>query len=204
MCPNKYILVPCTTKDGIFFRSLTTPLVQKKIVQSNCICVHISSTPLLLVRTQSTIENRYLAPTFSNPLSILKCYKVSSEVLLEKDYVQLCNPIYLEFYNSKTGSSSQPYVGSLLILLCPEQGMATKFALHRAVFRVTSGPADIQIFPTFVSVVGFTHVDISSSSKPKLSSAPLQVKSSVPTYATFIIFLDTYASLTNVFLILRL
>ena len=73
-----------------------------------------------------------------------------------------------------------------------------------AVFRITLGPADIQIFSTFVSVAGFTHVAISSSSKPKLSSVPLQVKSSVPTYATFIIFLGTYASLTNVFLILRL
>ena len=73
-----------------------------------------------------------------------------------------------------------------------------------AVFLVPSDLADIPIFPTFVSVVGFTHFGIATPSKPKLSSAPLQVKSSVPTYATFNIFLGTYASLTNMFLILRL
>ena len=87
---------------------------------------------------------------------------------------------------------------------CMPCSLAAPATRLRAVFRVTSGPADIQIFPTFVSVAGCTHVDISSSSKPKLSSAPLQVKSSVPTYATFIIFLGTYAFLTTVLLILRL
>ncbi len=67
---NEFIVPHCTIEGGSLFHSLTTSLVKNNFVQSSCL--HLSFTPLLLVRGVLSIENILLAYTFVNFLRILK------------------------------------------------------------------------------------------------------------------------------------
>ncbi len=60
------------TEGGSLFHSLTTSLVKNNLAQSCCTCLHLSFTPLLLVRDVSSTENSLLASTLVKPFSILK------------------------------------------------------------------------------------------------------------------------------------
>ena len=61
-----------TTDGGSLFHSRTTTLVKKNLVQSEFTCLHLSFTPLFLVRKVSSIINNVDLSTFVKPLSILK------------------------------------------------------------------------------------------------------------------------------------
>ena len=69
---NEFIVFHCTIEGGSLLHSLTTSLVKKNLVQSSWTCLHLSFTPLFLVRDVLSIENILLASTFVNPLRILK------------------------------------------------------------------------------------------------------------------------------------
>ncbi len=69
---KEFIVLHCTTEGGSLFHFLKMSLVKKNFVQSRCIFLHLSFTPLLLVRDESSVKNSLLASTFINPLSILK------------------------------------------------------------------------------------------------------------------------------------
>ncbi len=69
---NEFIVSHCTTGSRSLFHSLTMSLVKKNFVQSSWTCLHLSFTPLFLVRDVLSIENIFLTSTFANPLRILK------------------------------------------------------------------------------------------------------------------------------------